>query len=105
MVRHRLVDPREIILPPLHVKLGLMRQFVKAFDKDGSCFNFIVRKLAAVSIQKLRNGVLDGPQIRRLTEDPAFIGSMKQREAAAWESFVSVTRNFLGTAKPRILER
>ena len=29
------VDPRNILLPPLHIKLGLMKNFVKALDKDG----------------------------------------------------------------------
>jgi hypothetical protein len=41
--------------------------FVKALDKNGGCCTYIIRKLPAVSIQKLRAGVLDGPQIRSLT--------------------------------------
>ena len=31
-----LVDPRKVLLPPLHIKLGLMKLFVKALDKDES---------------------------------------------------------------------
>lgn len=30
------VQRENIILPPLHIKLGLMKQFVKALDKNGS---------------------------------------------------------------------
>ena len=33
-----LVNRARIILPPLHIKLGLMKQFVKALDKHGSYF-------------------------------------------------------------------
>ena len=27
-----LVDPEKVLIPPLHIKLGLMKQFVKALD-------------------------------------------------------------------------
>ena len=37
------VDRKKIILPPLHIKLGLTKQFVKALDKDGDCFKYIHR--------------------------------------------------------------
>ena len=30
-----LINRSRIILPPLHIKLGLMKQFVKVHDKDG----------------------------------------------------------------------
>ena len=33
-----LVPRDRIILPPLHIKLGLMKQYVKALNKDGECF-------------------------------------------------------------------
>ena len=34
-----LVDPQKIFLPPLHIKLGLMKVFVKALKRDGEAFN------------------------------------------------------------------
>jgi hypothetical protein len=37
-----LVARDRIILPPLHIKLGLMKQFVKALNKDSSCIEYIV---------------------------------------------------------------
>ncbi|GFT31367.1 uncharacterized protein TNCV_608091 [Trichonephila clavipes] len=33
--RQSLVDPKKILFPPLHIKLGLMKQFVKALHKEG----------------------------------------------------------------------
>ena len=33
-----LVNRHKIIFLPLHIKLGLMKQFVKALDKEGNCF-------------------------------------------------------------------
>ncbi|GFV05484.1 uncharacterized protein TNCV_226951 [Trichonephila clavipes] len=39
--RQSLVDPKKILFPPLHIKLGLMKQFVKALDKEGECFKYL----------------------------------------------------------------
>ena len=36
-----LVDRSNVILPPLHFKLGLMKQFVKALNKRGAYFKYI----------------------------------------------------------------
>ena len=55
--------------------------------------------MPAVSIQKLRAGVFDGPQIRCLINDPAFLSSMSPREADAWRSFVLVVQSFLGNSR------
>ena len=38
IINEPLVDHRQIIFPPLHIKLGLMKQFVKALDTAGNCF-------------------------------------------------------------------
>lgn len=53
----------KIILPPLHIKLGLMKQFVKALDKNGSFFAYLGVKMHQLSTEKLKAGIFDGPQI------------------------------------------
>ena len=30
VINNPLVDPKKVLLPPLHIKLGIMKQFVKA---------------------------------------------------------------------------
>ena len=37
LINEPLVDSQKILIPPLHIKLGLMKQFVKALDKGGRC--------------------------------------------------------------------
>ena len=37
-IHEHLVDKEKIVFPLLHLRLGLMKQFVKALDKDGACF-------------------------------------------------------------------
>ena len=39
IVNNPLVGRHKILFPPLHIKLGLIKQFTKALDKDGSCFS------------------------------------------------------------------
>lgn len=36
-----LIDPEDVILPPLHIKLDLMRNFVKAINKNGDGFSYL----------------------------------------------------------------
>ena len=42
-----------------------MKQFVKAFDKDGDCFIYICMKFPGLTIEKLKAGIFDGSQIRK----------------------------------------
>ncbi|GFX08255.1 uncharacterized protein TNCV_3267451 [Trichonephila clavipes] len=71
-----LVSRDRIILPPLHIKLGRMKQFVKALYKSGKCFNFLSRKFPGLSIEKLKAGIFDGAQITQLVNDSNFVKSM-----------------------------
>ena len=36
-----LVNPKNIFLPPLHIKLGLMKTFVKAMNHDDNAFRYL----------------------------------------------------------------
>ena len=49
-----------------------MKQFVKALDKHGSCFNYIVQKFPGLSMENLKAGIFEGPQIRILIQDQTF---------------------------------
>ena len=76
-----------------------MKQFVKALDKHGICFNYIVKKFPSLSMEKLQAGIFHGPQIRKLFQDQAFTSHMTALESAAWCSYVSVVREFLDNTK------
>ena len=58
-----------------------------------------MNKFPALSTEKLKAGIFDGPQIRQLINDPHFINSMDNTESSAWNSFVLVVKNFLGNHK------
>lgn len=99
IIHKPLVAPEKVLLPPLHIKLGLMKQFVKSLDKDGRCFGYIEKKFPKLSEVKLQGGIFNGPQIRTLMRDEGFIKKMKSAEKKAWTSFKDVCDNFLGNHK------
>lgn len=101
VINNPLVDRDRILLPPLHIKLGLIKQFTKALDKDGGCFTHMCHAFPGLTIEKLKAGIFDGPQIRQLIRDPEFENSMKEVELEAWKAFVLVVKNFLGNKKAR----
>jgi hypothetical protein len=57
ILRKSLVDPEKNILPPLHTKLGLMKQFGKTLDGNGTCFNYLSNKFPALSQAKVKEGI------------------------------------------------
>ncbi len=91
-----LVDKAKLLLPPLHIKLGLMKQLVKSIDRTGPAFCFLKLKFPAISDAKIKEGVLVGPQIRQLMLDPKFDAPMNDIEPSAWTAFKNVCSGFLG---------
>ena len=72
VVNPPLVLPEKIFLPPLHIKLGLMKKFVKVMDKSGRGFEYVRNKFPNLSDAKIKESVFIGPQIRELMQDKQF---------------------------------
>ena len=96
ILQQPLIESSKILLPPLHIKLGLIKNFVKALDRDGPAFRHLISKFPRLSIAKIKEGIFIGPQIRELFSDEHFAGLLTKKEHAAWESFRAVALNFLG---------
>lgn len=94
-----LVPPDKIILPPLHIKLGLIKNFVKALPRDGPAFQFLKTKFPTLSEAKIKEGIFVGPDVRKLIKDSTFLSRLSSVEMEAWLAFVDVTKNFLGNHK------
>ena len=99
IVNNPLVDWKNIILPSLHIKLELMKQFVKALDCSGDCFGYIFSNFSGLSYEKKKAGIFDGPQIRTLLRDQYFVTTMTVVEARAWKAFSKVFHDFLGNKR------
>lgn len=94
-----LVKPADILLPPLHIKLGLMKNFVKAMDRNGNGFLYLKEKFPRISDAKIKEGIFVGPQIREIIKDPIFDEQLNTLEKSAWRCFKNVVENFLGNHK------
>ncbi|UYV70254.1 hypothetical protein LAZ67_7002290 [Cordylochernes scorpioides] len=73
--------------------------FVKAMDRNASGFAYLKQKFSSISEAKIKEGIFVGPQIRELQQDGNFQNSLNEVEAAAWNSFRNVCKNFLGSVK------
>ena len=58
----QLVEPSQILLPSMHLKLGLMKNFVKAMNQE-SAFTFLRETFPRLSEAKFKEVIFIGPQI------------------------------------------
>jgi hypothetical protein len=89
----------KIFLLPLHIKLGLTKNFVKAMSKEGQSVAYLQQKFPQVSKAKIKEGIFIGPQIRLLLGDPIFTKKLNKFENRAWRAFENVRKNFLGNIR------
>ena len=76
-----LVDMNKVLLPPLHIKLGLMKNFVKALHKNGAAFQHLPTVFPGLSAAKLKEGIFVGSQIREVLKDTDFEELLKGTES------------------------
>jgi len=88
-----LVEPSKILLPSMHLKLVLMKNFVKAMNQEETAFTYLWGKFPRLSEVKLKEGIFIGPQIRDLIKDEYFDKPLQGDEKTAWDSFKYVVKN------------
>lgn len=98
-------DTSNIILPPLHIKLGLVRQFVRALDSKSMAFQTLKVIFPSLSAAKIENGCFNGPQIDKLFKSDAFLNLLKPIEKEAFKVIHDVIENFLGNRKSNEYEQ
>jgi len=69
----------------MDLKLGLMKNFVKAMNQEEVAFTYLWEKFPRLNEGKLKEGVFIGPQIRDLIKDEYF------------DTVLQVTKRPLGT--------
>lgn len=68
IVQHKIVDQSKIILPPLHIKLGLMKNLVKGMNQDGESYNYLAKKFTQLNDTKIKKESV-GSQIHKILKD------------------------------------
>lgn len=77
------MDRDRIPFPLLYIKLGLIKQFTKAVDKDNGCFTYLCHAFPGSTMEKLQAGIFDGSELRQLTRDPEIENSVNKVELGA----------------------
>ena len=99
-VKHTpLVKPKKVILPPLHIKLGLIKQFAKKLNPESDAFKHIQELFPKLSEAKVKAEIFVGSQVKRRMKSDSFSEKLSAVERRAWKSFVSVVEGFLGNHK------
>jgi len=83
----------------MHLKLGLMKKFVKAMNQEEAAFTYLWGKFPSLSEAKLEEGIFIGPQIRDIIKDEYFDKLLQGDENAAWDSFKFVVKVFVGNRR------
>jgi len=78
----QIIDCYKILLPPLHIKLGLMKQFVKALYQESKAFKYIQAYFTKLSEGKVKAGVFIEPQIRKIQQCAEFPKMLTKTENA-----------------------
>jgi len=77
----------------------MMKQFVKALERNSPCFQYLCTKFSSLSHTKIREGIFDGPQIPKLMMDNSFTDTMTEIEEDALKAFKEFVKKFLGNVK------
>ena len=94
-----LVDMNKVLLSPLHIKLGLMKNSLKALHKNGATLQHLSAVFPGLSAAKLKEGIFVGSQIREVLKDTNFEEFFNLKELRAREAFKSVCSGFLGKTR------
>jgi hypothetical protein len=99
-----LVEPSKILLPSMHLKLGLVKTFVKPMNQEEAAFIYLREKFPRLSEAKLKEGIFIGPQIQDFIKDEYFDRLLQGDEKATWGSFKFVVKGFLGNRRAQNYE-
>lgn len=99
VINEPLVNKNNVIIPPLHIKLGLMSSLIKTIKTNQNAINELAKLFPRTSRAKLENGVFTGPQITKIIKSQAFKSSLNKNELDAFKAFEQVVQNFLGKNK------
>ena len=99
-----LVEPSKILLPSMYLKLGLMKNCVKAMNQEKAAFTYLREKFPRLSEVKFKEGVFIGPQIQDRIKDEYFDKLLQRDEKVARESSKFVIKGFLGNRRAQNYE-
>lgn len=89
------VGTPKILFPPQLLKLGIMKQFVTALDKESAALKFL-QNFSKLSVANVNAVVFVGPQIKKNIDCKKFPKKLTRTEKPAWNRFVVMALDFPG---------
>ena len=74
----------QVNLSQYHIKLHLVEKFIKALDKKGKAFAYLYQKFDQKSMDKIKAGLFDGPEIRKLVKYHDFHDTLNPLQLSIW---------------------
>ena len=90
---------QKVLMLLLHIKLGLINQFVTALNKESAPFKYLQVLFPKLSEAKVKAGIFVGPQAKKIIECDEFAKLLNRKQKTAWNSFAAVAHGFLGNHK------
>jgi hypothetical protein len=96
-IKPPLIPRCKILFPPLHIKIGLVKQlFKKIYETNEKAGSRLCKIFPRLSKQKIEAGVFDGPQIRQIFKDSGLPTVLSEDQSHALSCLIKVCENFLG---------
>ena len=74
----------------------MAKQFVKSLKPTSRAFRHIRQLFPSISEAKVRSGIFEGPQIRRMLASEELEKKMSDLERNAWQAFRMIVEGFFG---------
>ena len=94
VIREPLVSREKVLLPPIHIKLALVKQFVKTLNFEGEVFQEIRSMFPRLSEAKIKGGIFVGSQVSTMLKSENLEAKMNKTEKEAWQAFRGVVNGF-----------
>ena len=78
--RELLVETQKVLFPPMHIKLGLMKQFIPALDKKFAAFKYLQDFFPMLSKAKVKTGIFIKLQIKKIMECTEFSKKLSKKK-------------------------
>ena len=85
-------------MPLLHIKVGLIKQFFKALDKNSDAFKYLQSFFAKISEAKNKRCYFCWPT-DKILKCKEFFAILSTTKRAAWNCFAAMVCGFLGNHK------
>ena len=96
VIKEPIKSRKKVLFQSLYIKLGLVKQFVKALDFEREAFQKIRAMLPKLSDAKRKRGIFVSHQISTMLKSRILEEKKTETKGSAWQAFRGVVDFFFG---------